>query len=294
MIYFMRCATSENVKIGFTDRDPKVRIKEFGLPKPELLATCPGDRRTEREFFHRFRRWRISPTSEWFMPGPELLGFIRGDVDEYNIPGSVDRALGKVGRVLGLITFLLTLTGCTVFDVQMAGWNLWNWAVTDWDWTSFCCVPLAVFWIFALLVGGIANGLGYEPEEKEETLEEIQAKLLTGDLRNLTVIRTLDDKESGGMGPVLLLGLRWDSRKLVTSVDALGYPKTYEDRFFPLAVLIVNENRFIDLRAGTSAVDEEREHNERIMRALKATGSWPTSMLNNDQTDVEDVIIGGD
>lgn len=77
VIYFMRCANSQNIKIGFTSRDAALRIKEFGLPRPELLTTCPGDQRLERALFHRFRRWRVSPTSEWFLPGPELLQHIR-------------------------------------------------------------------------------------------------------------------------------------------------------------------------------------------------------------------------
>lgn len=102
MIYFMRSANSRNVKIGHTDRDPRIRIKEFGLPRPKLLAVCPGGRAKEQQFFRRFSQWRISSDSEWFKPAPELLQFISKldwDAEDWDL-----RDLGEVQELFDTLT----------------------------------------------------------------------------------------------------------------------------------------------------------------------------------------------
>lgn len=111
MIYFMRsAATGNRVKIGFTEREPEVRAKEFQLPNCKVLATMEGDRQTEKRLFHRFRKWRINPTSEWFEAGPELMQYIDNLKGEPH--SDVWRAVDKVWKIALTMPFLLLLSGC--------------------------------------------------------------------------------------------------------------------------------------------------------------------------------------
>lgn len=77
-VYFIQDAGGE-IKIGFSDRDPMVRLSAMQTGNPRelrLLASIPGTRGTEQELHARFDHVRIR--GEWFRPDPFLLGFIGG------------------------------------------------------------------------------------------------------------------------------------------------------------------------------------------------------------------------
>lgn len=255
-------ATGGNIKIGITQNVER-RIGQLGLPGVTVLAELPGDEAVERQLHKRFSHLRIGTDGEWFYPGEELLDFIHGTAKPYNISSAVGQALGKAARALGYISFALLLVG----------WGPWE---------SICVGAFAFIVICSILWAVVDKIMNFEseaPEEEIKTLEEREAEYR----KSLTVLATLDDIETGGMGPVLLFGRKSDTVRLVKSVDRYGYPKTFEHKYFPTALLVVNENRFVNLQTGFQYTDSDREQQEQIQRALKATGSWPVGVIGNEE-----------
>ena len=87
MIYFIesQSVTPEPlIKIGFTDREPKVRIRENQRNNPSLiktLAICEGDKDLDQYLKNRFRHLMFLPSpqlnsSEWYHPSEELRRLI--------------------------------------------------------------------------------------------------------------------------------------------------------------------------------------------------------------------------
>lgn len=62
------------IKIG-SSTDPRRRAKELGL---RLLHTEPGGLVRERALQRRFWRYRLD--REWFLPAPDLLGYVADNI----------------------------------------------------------------------------------------------------------------------------------------------------------------------------------------------------------------------
>lgn len=78
-IYFIEAVGSERVKIGFTTKDPTVRLHDLQTASPyplSLLVHLGGNLKVEHELHRVFRRDRIMPKAEWFHATPALRGFI--------------------------------------------------------------------------------------------------------------------------------------------------------------------------------------------------------------------------
>jgi hypothetical protein len=82
-VYFIRCGTAGDIKIGVTagDVQDRVRALQTGASEPlTVLAVVDGDVTLERALQARFAD--LKKTGEWFAPGAYLLGYIAGVVDE--------------------------------------------------------------------------------------------------------------------------------------------------------------------------------------------------------------------
>ncbi len=73
MIYFVRCAARNAIKIGMAE-DPSKRLRalQTACPDPlEMLGTVPGERKQEKEFHRKFTHLRI--LGEWFRADQDLI-----------------------------------------------------------------------------------------------------------------------------------------------------------------------------------------------------------------------------
>lgn len=76
MIYFVRCAATQHIKIGFA-KDPWKRLCMLRTGSPtqlDLVAMTEGGRPEERELHERFAQDRVR--GEWFAPSPGLVGLV--------------------------------------------------------------------------------------------------------------------------------------------------------------------------------------------------------------------------
>ena len=67
MIYFIQNLRSGLIKIGFTDGNPRQRLRQLQTgagSRLVLLGVIPGDRYVEAFWHHRFRKQRVD--HEWF------------------------------------------------------------------------------------------------------------------------------------------------------------------------------------------------------------------------------------
>jgi DNA-binding XRE family transcriptional regulator len=77
MIYFVRCALTSRVKIGFSEK-PWLRLVKIQVDCPtelSLAAVLDGDVDAERAFHARFKEHRIR--GEWFSESGSLKEFLR-------------------------------------------------------------------------------------------------------------------------------------------------------------------------------------------------------------------------
>jgi hypothetical protein len=77
MIYFIAAEGSNQIKIGFTDKDPLDRLATLQTGNPHkltLVATVEGDKQTEKELHQRFASDRTN--GEWFNITPRLLIYV--------------------------------------------------------------------------------------------------------------------------------------------------------------------------------------------------------------------------
>ena len=109
-VYFMQAETRHRqVKIG-RSFDPLARKADLeaegGKNRLVLLASAPGDAKTEANLHRLFAEHRIypdHPKSEWFYPVPALLAFAElvaktGEVPWNGAPPSPPRAQGYIER----------------------------------------------------------------------------------------------------------------------------------------------------------------------------------------------------
>lgn len=79
MIYYIQNMHTGSVKIGWTERKPRQRLKEFQTAcdaELELIATHKGDSSRERWLHHRFSDERIRKDGEWFRASEQLVEHI--------------------------------------------------------------------------------------------------------------------------------------------------------------------------------------------------------------------------
>lgn len=77
-VYFIRCTSTGNIKIGYSARKPDDRFMmcSVGASSPlEKFALMRGSRVLERSLHERFGGCRVR--GEWFKPGESLLAYIR-------------------------------------------------------------------------------------------------------------------------------------------------------------------------------------------------------------------------
>jgi len=78
VIYFAQAPDTGAIKIGFTEQDPRDRVRRLGRAGDapnRLLATFPGGYDQERRFHGLFRRDHLG--GEWFRPSPLLMKLIK-------------------------------------------------------------------------------------------------------------------------------------------------------------------------------------------------------------------------
>jgi len=77
LVYFIMSEKTQNIKIGFTARDIKVRLNALQTANPyklKVLATLNGNKDHEKALHNKFSQFRLE--GEWFEPHPDLLAFI--------------------------------------------------------------------------------------------------------------------------------------------------------------------------------------------------------------------------
>lgn len=77
-VYFVQGKSSRRVKIGFTTKEPKVRLCQLQVGSSEkltLLGAFYGNEDVEQFTQSRWRSQHVH--GEWFEESPELLEFIR-------------------------------------------------------------------------------------------------------------------------------------------------------------------------------------------------------------------------
>ena len=92
MIYFVQAYLGGPIKIGFTDNLTK-RLSSLRSSNPEhlvLLGVMEGDREVEKRIHALFDQKQ----GEWFYPSPDLMAFIRLNVEEELRPEPAYRRRG--------------------------------------------------------------------------------------------------------------------------------------------------------------------------------------------------------
>jgi hypothetical protein len=77
MIYFIRNETNKAIKIGFSTKDPIVRLAQLQTGSPDrltLLGVIPGRLEDEKFLHARFGTCRLG--GEWFYPTVDLVAWI--------------------------------------------------------------------------------------------------------------------------------------------------------------------------------------------------------------------------
>lgn len=81
MIYFAEMVGHDDspIKIGETSKLPRSRMRSLQTGNPyilDVIATMPGNQKTERELHQRFAEWRCPGGKDWFFPNDELSDLI--------------------------------------------------------------------------------------------------------------------------------------------------------------------------------------------------------------------------
>lgn len=87
IIYFLRRGDDGPVKIGWTVRDPAMRVRSLQSNASEelrLIRQLIGVRDNETDWHNRYAHLRIN--GEWFSPAPELISRIYAYADGANSP----------------------------------------------------------------------------------------------------------------------------------------------------------------------------------------------------------------
>lgn len=120
MIYFIQNGQDKHIKIGFTQQQPKKRLKELQTGSPhklKMLRVVEGGRLKESELHERFAHLRVN--GEWFRPDPELLDYIKS---EGKSKKPFEKSCGYPLTVKGLKTILSSVPDNTeiYLDVDYA------------------------------------------------------------------------------------------------------------------------------------------------------------------------------
>ena len=84
-VYFIQEEESGNIKIGFSEKHPKGRLKEFqtgNSNKLILLGYMEGTYQDESNLHRKFYEERIRNDNEWFKPSPRLKDRIKELLEE--------------------------------------------------------------------------------------------------------------------------------------------------------------------------------------------------------------------
>jgi len=102
-IYFVRSGLEGPIKIGFTTKNPAVRIRELQTAHADklfLLATAIGTLRDEALCHKRFEAYRMQ--GEWFRPSEALIGYIYPlpdiEIVYATLPIDLDETIGEVEK----------------------------------------------------------------------------------------------------------------------------------------------------------------------------------------------------
>jgi hypothetical protein len=74
VIYYIACTATERLKIGYTQGEPEVRLKQLQTGSAadlRLMACHPGTLETERQIHEKFSSQRLR--GEWFEMSEDLL-----------------------------------------------------------------------------------------------------------------------------------------------------------------------------------------------------------------------------
>ena len=78
MIYFIQCGENGPIKIGYTQADPKHRLKQLQIGCPYKLKLIfvyqDNDRESESDIHAEFEDYRMR--GEWFLPTGRIYDFI--------------------------------------------------------------------------------------------------------------------------------------------------------------------------------------------------------------------------
>lgn len=104
MIYFIQDALTCRIKIGYTDGDPRERLKALQVGNPSalvLLASTVGDKTEEHRLHELFAH--VRERGEWFRPIPELIVYLLGlwDLQSYSRCGQCGDNVRKEHLVRG-------------------------------------------------------------------------------------------------------------------------------------------------------------------------------------------------
>jgi hypothetical protein len=80
-IYIVGCYEPEAIKIGFTRKDPRDRLKQLQTGNPTklfLFGWYPGSQREERRLHQQMERFRLS--GEWFRVHADANEIMRGPI----------------------------------------------------------------------------------------------------------------------------------------------------------------------------------------------------------------------
>ena len=79
-VYFIQEEESGNIKIGFSEKHPKGRLKDFqtgNSNKLNLLGYIEGTYQDESNLHHEFSKERIRNDNEWFKSSTRLKNRIK-------------------------------------------------------------------------------------------------------------------------------------------------------------------------------------------------------------------------
>ena len=84
-VYFIQEEESGNIKIGFSEKHPKGRLKDFqtgNSNKLNLIGYIEGTYQDESNLHHEFSKERIRKDNEWFKSSSRLKDRIKKLLEE--------------------------------------------------------------------------------------------------------------------------------------------------------------------------------------------------------------------
>ena len=103
MIYFILAAELNRVKIGYTDRNPELRLKELQTATPselEIIHVIEGNPSLEIELQKQFFAHRVH--NEWFRYHEDIKSFIEADISKNSKTFSLGQLLEARRKAMGL------------------------------------------------------------------------------------------------------------------------------------------------------------------------------------------------